>query len=58
MPRAVQTATWENLPFPIAEMPNLNPLDKGDFTGMELDEIRLKHPSWYAMFEKDPFLTR
>ena len=58
MPRAVQTVTWENFPFPVAEMPNLNPLDKGDFTGMELDEIRLKHPSWYAMFEKDPFLTR
>lgn len=58
MPRAVQTATWENLPFPIDELPNLNPLDKGDFTGMELDEIKDKHPDWFAMLEKDPFLTR
>ncbi len=58
MPRAVQTASWENLPFPIQELPNLNPLDKGDFTGMELDEIAEKHPEWYAMLEKDPFLTR
>lgn len=58
MPRAVQTATWENLHFPIEELPNLNPLDKGDFTGMELDEIKEKYPSWYAMIEEDPFLTR
>lgn len=58
MPRAVQTATWENLHFPIEEMPNLNPLDKGDFNGMELEEIKLTHPSWYAMLEEDPFLTR
>ena len=58
MPRAVQTATWDKLPFPIEELPNLNPLDKGDFTGMELEEIKEKHPDWYAMLEKDPFLTR
>lgn len=58
MPRAVQTATWDHLPFPIEELPNLNPLDKGDFTGMELEEIKTQHPSWYAMLEKDPFLTR
>jgi broad specificity phosphatase PhoE len=58
MPRAVQTATWDKLPFPIEELPNLNPLDKGDFTGMELEEIKDKHPQWYAMLEKDPFLTR
>jgi len=58
MPRAVQTATWDHFPFPIEELPNLNPLDKGDFTGMELEEIKEKHPSWYKMLEKDPFLTR
>lgn len=58
MPRAVQTATWDGLPFPIQELPNLNPLDKGDFTGMELDEIEEQHPQWYSMLEKDPFLTR
>lgn len=58
MPRSVETATWDNLPFIINEMPNLNPLDKGDFTGMELDEIREKDPAWYEMLEEDPFLTR
>ncbi len=58
MPRAVQTASWDDLSFPIHELPNLNPLDKGDFTGLELDEIAELHPEWYAMLEKDPFLTR
>ena len=58
MPRAVQTATWPELNLPIEELPNLNPLDKGDFTGMELNEIKENHPEWYAMLEKDPFLTR
>jgi len=58
MPRAVETASWESLPFYINELPNLNPLDKGDFSGMELEEMRDKDPEWYAMLEKDPFLTR
>ena len=58
MPRAVETVSWESMPFRIDELPNLNPLDKGDFAGMELEEIRERDPEWYSMLEKDPFTTR
>jgi hypothetical protein len=58
MPRAVETATWEEFPFKINQIPNLNPLDKGDFSGMELEEIKEKDPEWYLMLEKDPYRTR
>lgn len=58
MPRAVETASWESMPFRIHELPNLNPLDKGDYSGMELEEIQDIDPEWYATLEKDPFLTR
>ena len=58
MPRAVQTATWEQLPYPIEVLSNLNPLDKGDFTGYELEEIAEFAPDWYARLEADPFRTR
>jgi len=39
MPRAIQTATWDNLPFEMNHVSNLNPIDKGDFTGLEMEEI-------------------
>ena len=58
MPRAVETASWQTLPFQIDELPNLNPLDKGDYSGMELEEINKIDPDWYAMLVNDPFLTR
>lgn len=58
MPRAVETATWESLPCEIFELPNLNPLDKGDFSGMELEEIKEHDPGWYELLEDDTFLTR
>jgi len=58
MPRAVETAYWETLPFKINEFPNLNPLDKGDFSGMELDDMKEVDPEWYALLKEDPFLTR
>jgi len=58
MPRAVETASWQKLHFKVEELPNLNPLDKGDYSGMELEEIREIDPEWYAMLENDPFLTR
>jgi 6-phosphofructo-2-kinase/fructose-2,6-biphosphatase 2 len=58
MPRAVETASWESLPFRKYELPNLNPLYKGDFSGMELDEIAKEHPEWYSVLEEDPFHTR
>eukprot|EP00566_Odontella_aurita_P000094 CAMPEP_0113572586 /NCGR_PEP_ID=MMETSP0015_2-20120614/26169_1 /TAXON_ID=2838 /ORGANISM="Odontella" /LENGTH=864 /DNA_ID=CAMNT_0000475619 /DNA_START=56 /DNA_END=2650 /DNA_ORIENTATION=- /assembly_acc=CAM_ASM_000160 len=58
MPRSVETARWERLPYPIEELSNLNPLDKGDFTGHELEDIATMSPEWYAQLESDPFRTR
>jgi hypothetical protein len=60
MPRATDTVTWEESDndFNIDRMSNLNPLDKGDFAGMELDEIKELNPEWYAKLARDPFLTR
>jgi hypothetical protein len=58
MPRAIDTVDWEEFDFNIHQMSNLNPLDKGDFAGMELDEIKKTNPSWYQKLEQDPFDTR
>lgn len=58
MPRAADTVNWPNFEFQIHQTSNLNPLDKGDFAGMELEEIRQTNPEWYAKLEKDPFGTR
>mmetsp|Transcript_28988 Transcript_28988/g.49396 ORF Transcript_28988/g.49396 Transcript_28988/m.49396 type:complete len:709 (-) Transcript_28988:88-2214(-) len=58
MPRARQTVDWENIPYPVEMMSNLNPLDKGDFTGQELEDIALTHPDWYNELVADPFYTR
>lgn len=58
MPRAIDTVDWEEFDFHIHQMSNLNPLDKGDFAGMELDEIRKANPQWYQRLEEDPFDTR
>lgn len=58
MPRAVETVVWDKLHFPIEELSNLNPLDKGDFAGLELEEIRNIDPEFYALLEEDPFNTR
>lgn len=58
MPRAAETVRWDEFDFRLEEMSNLNPLDKGDFAGRELDEIHATSPSWYSRLEKDPFCTR
>ncbi|KAL3905860.1 MAG: hypothetical protein SGILL_009507, partial [Bacillariaceae sp.] len=58
MPRAGETVRWDEFDFPVTELSTLNPLDKGDFVGKELDEIRTTNPSWYSRLEKDPFSTR
>jgi phosphohistidine phosphatase SixA len=58
MPRARQTVDWEKYPYPVEMLSNLNPLDKGDFMGMELEEIEEKEPEWYEHLVEDPFLTR
>jgi len=58
MPRALETAAWEKLPFPVKDVSNLNPLDMGDFTGMDLEGIKEQHPEWYKHLEREPFHTR
>lgn len=58
MPRAAETVRWQEYDFKIEELSNLNPLDKGDFAGKELEELQETHPSWYQKLERDPFATR
>ena len=58
MPRARQTVEWEGMPYPVQILSNLNPLDKGDFTGQELEDIAVNHPEWYQQLVEDPFHTR
>ena len=57
MPRAVETATWKH-PFPVKDVTNLNPIDMGDFSGMDLTSIQEQHPEWYEELKRDPFHTR
>jgi hypothetical protein len=58
MPRAADTVMWETSSFPVATNSNLNPIDKGDFAGLELEEILVDDPKWYAHLEADPYSTR
>jgi hypothetical protein len=58
MPRAAQTVLWEDYDFNSEQLSNLNPLDKGDFVGKELEEIQKSNPGWYNKLEKNPFRTR
>ena len=48
MPRAVETVRWDKYHFPVTELSTLNPLDKGDFVGKEMEEIQTTNPSWYS----------
>jgi len=56
MPRAADTVSWDG--FTANQKSNLNPLDKGDYAGMEMDEIKELNPAWYERLEQDPFRTR
>ena len=61
MPRATQTVNWSDdvsFHLDIVEESNLNPLDKGDFAGKELDEIRDIHPHFYQKLVDDAFHAR
>eukprot|EP00977_Amphora_coffeiformis_P026684 scaffold29034_cov142-Amphora_coffeaeformis.AAC.1 len=58
MPRALETAQWNQLPFPIKDVSNLNPLDMGEFAGMDLETMRKDHPKWFKELEQEPFHTR
>jgi broad specificity phosphatase PhoE len=58
MPRAIETASWKTNPFPVKDVSNLNPLDMGDFAGMDLATIREEYPEWYEQLQREPFYTR
>jgi 6-phosphofructo-2-kinase/fructose-2,6-biphosphatase 1 len=58
MPRAAETVRWEEYDFRVEELSSLNPLDKGDLVGKELEELKKTNPSWYSKLEKDTFTTR
>jgi len=59
MPRSLETLFFGvDLPIKIEVVSNLNPLDKGDFTGYELSDIKKANPEWYSMLEKDSYNTR
>jgi Histidine phosphatase superfamily (branch 1) len=58
MPRAIETASWDRHPFPVKDVTNLNPLDMGDLTGLDLSTIRERHPVWYHQLEQNPYNTR
>jgi len=57
MPRAVDTVLW-NRSFPATTSPNLNPLDKGDLSGIDEDDIQTFDPQWFQQFTNEPYFTR
>lgn len=58
MPRAIQTVMWDDYDFSIDDRSNLNPLNKGDFSGSDLEEIKSMSSSFYSRLERDAFQTR
>lgn len=58
MPRALETVTWERTYFEVEQYSNLNPLDKGDYAGCEIEDIKEIYPVWYQKLEQDPYNTR
>lgn len=58
MRRSYETSAFEGYEDRIDQMSALNPLDKGDFVGLELEELQFSHPAWYENLEADPFHTR
>mmetsp|Transcript_22420 Transcript_22420/g.34030 ORF Transcript_22420/g.34030 Transcript_22420/m.34030 type:complete len:729 (+) Transcript_22420:210-2396(+) len=58
LPRAAETVMFQRHSYPLSTSPNLNPLDKGDYTGLELEEIRQVDPQWFEKLTNDPYFTR
>jgi broad specificity phosphatase PhoE len=58
MPRAIETACFSSDDYKFEQYSHLNPLDKGDYSGMEMDEIEVKDPEWYEKLKADPYQTR
>ena len=58
MRRSRETAEFEGHLTRTEQLSALNPLDKGDFVGMELEELQFSYPNWHECLEHDPFHTR
>ena len=58
MRRSAETAAFEGCAARVEQQSALNPLDKGDFAGMELEEIQVVNPGWHENLEQEPFHTR
>jgi hypothetical protein len=57
IPSAIETATWKQNLL-VKDVSNLNPLDMGDFAGMDLNIIQNEYPEWYEQLQREPFYTR
>ena len=58
MPRAVETVCFDEYDLPCSQMSNLNPIDKGDFAGMEIEDIKNEDPFFFSQLQADSFSTR
>lgn len=58
MPRGVETVSFEEHDVPFSTMSNLNPIDKGDYAGMEMEDIKAEDPLFFSQLQADPFSTR
>lgn len=58
MPRAVETVCFDEYELPCSQMSNLNPIDKGDLAGMEMEDIKHEDPLFFAQLQADSFRTR
>ena len=58
MPRAVETVCFDEYDLPCSQMSNLNPIDKGDFAGMEIEDIKHEDPFFFSQLQADTFSTR
>lgn len=58
MRRSAETAAFEDCEIRVEQQSALNPLDKGDFAGMELEELQQANPNWYENLQQEPFHTR
>lgn len=58
MRRSAETAEFIDHESRPEQLSALNPLDKGDFAGMELEELQVSNPNWYENLHQEPFHTR
>jgi len=56
--RVLETINFRNDFSMFETLFNLNPLDKGEFTGLDMRDIKLKDSQWYCSFVKNPYFTR